>query len=233
MATLFLRSACLLALLFSTSGSGGSPPSEAAPLVVPLEEHRALAPGVVKIVNASRYELIDLRLNSRQRLDNGATLPIGSQTEFSIEPGPVEYAFGAGFWSGLARSVWFGSAGRTLVAPGQTVTVTISNPSLEQVLTDFATSAEWVGVFFDAEGGLHTRQLLITSTGIFTLATDGAIEKTGLVELVAWPNAAKHVTFRLCDPDCGGEIRIAHPFKRFDLVNGPVEWPLIEYVRRE
>ncbi|HEY0880289.1 MAG TPA: hypothetical protein VGD87_02105, partial [Archangium sp.] len=177
--------------------------------------------------------LIDLRLNTRQRLDNGATLAIGSQTEFDIDPGPVEYSFGAGFWSGLSRSVWFGSTGRTLVAPGQTVTVTISNPSLEQVLTDFATSAEWVGVYFDDEGGMHTRQLLITSTGLFTLATDGAVEKTGLVELVAWPNSAQHVTFRLCDPNCGGEIRIAHPFKRFDLVNGPHAWPLIEYVRRE
>lgn len=230
MATSVFRSGLLLMLLLARSGEGGRPPS--AVREGPRAPVRSLSEGVVRVVNASRYELIDLRLNNAQRLQNGQTLNIGSSTEFSIEPGPLEYSFGAGFWSGLSRNVWFGSAGRTLVAPGQTVTVTISNPTLEQVLTDFGASADWEGVFFDARGALHRRRIHVTAAGLFTLATDGAIERTGFVELVEWPDKAPTVTFRFCDPDCGPDLQIAHPFKRFDSLGGPSAWPLIEYFRQ-
>lgn len=230
MSTSVLRSGLLLALLLARSGEGGPPPS--AVLEAPPSPVRSLSAGVVRVMNNSRYELIDLRLNDAQRLENGQTLAIGSTTEFHVVPGPLEYSFGAGFWSGLARNVWFGSAGRTLVAPGQTVTVTISNPSLEQVLTDFGPSADWEGVFFDARGEVHRRRIHVTATGLFTLATDGVVERTGFVELVEWPDQAPMVKFRFCSPDCGPELQIAHPFQRFDALGGPSTWPLIEYFRQ-
>ena len=128
--------------------------------------------------------------------------------------------------------MWFGSAGRTLVAPGQVVTVSISNPSLEQVLTDFTPSSDWEGLWFDARGEVHRRRLHVTATGLFTLATDGRVDQTGFVELVRWPNAARDVVFRLCAPECGTEIHIAHPFQRFSVHHGPASWPLVEYFRR-
>jgi hypothetical protein len=223
-----LRSGFVITLLLATSGEGGRSPSSVPEGPAPPER----TPGLVRVVNVSRYPLVDLRLNEAQHLERGQSLPIGSVRAFPIEPGRLEYAFGAGFWSGRSRQVWFGTAGRTLVAPGQTVTVSISNPTLEQVLTDFNPTADWEGLYLDARGEVHRRRLHLTSTGLFSRTTDGAVDQAGFVELVSWPDAAPQVVFRLCAPACGGEIRIAHPFKRFEVHHGPSSWPLVEYSRQ-
>lgn len=219
-----LRHLRLGALLLVSSAQGEGP------MDIPPEVDQPN--GVLRVVNGSRYALIDLRLDERQKLDWGASLPVGSKTDFVVKPGKVEYAFGAGFWSGLVRGVWFGSVGRTTVAPGQTVTVTVSNPTLEQLLTDFSFSADWEGLYFDARDQLHTRRLHFNAAGIFTLSTDGEIDRAGRVQLAKWPDAAQTITFRLCDPDCGPEIELQHPFQHFAVGNGPQTWPLIEYFRQ-
>lgn len=216
-----LRAARLSAVLVLCSAQGLEGPLE----VVGPE-------GVLRVVNASRYELVDVRVNERQKLDWGESLPLGSSTDFRVSPGRLDYAFGAGFWVGLTRDVWFGSAGRTVVAPGQTVTITVSNPSLAQLLTDFSYAADWEGVYLDARGEVHTRVFHVNAAGVFTLSSEGQVERAGLVHLVRWPGSATTVTFRLCDPECGEEIEIAHPFRNFAVANGPRSWPLIEYIRQ-
>ena len=105
----------------------------------------------------------------------------------------------------------------------------VDNPTLNQMLTNFGTSANWDGAYL-SNNMLRTRRMQILSTGAYTLFDNAQQIGTGTVQLVSWPDYATSISFRLCNPVCGGTaIQLAAPFSMFTARNGPPEAPDIEY----
>lgn len=185
--------------------------------------------GILRVQNGSHYDVIDLRLNGVQHTNFTYQLPVGQSYDAVFPPGTVGYEIGVGFWNGSNREVWFLYSGTATVTAGQTTTISIDNPTLNQMLTNFGTSANWDGAYL-SNNMLRTRRMQILSTGAYTLFDNAQQIGTGTVQLVSWPDYATSISFRLCNPVCGGTtIQLAAPFSMFTARNGPPEAPDIEY----
>jgi len=97
------------------------------------------------------------------------------------------------------------------------------------MLTNFGPTANWDGQYLSA-GMLRTRRMAFDAVGSYTLLDSSAQVSTGTVELVAWPNYATTITFRLCTPVCGGTpVQLGYPFNAFTAPNGPTVSPNVDY----
>lgn len=184
--------------------------------------------GVLRIVNSTHYDMNDIRLNSVQHANYPNVLLIGGTYDVVFTPGTVSYALGVGFWNGTTRDVWFTYTGTATITAGQTTTVTFPNPTIAQLLTNFGSFRDWTGTYWVGTSP-GSKRFRFTSTGSFTLYNGTALESSGSVQLVTWPDYASIVTFRVCSPTCGANINIAFPFGSFQYRNGPTSWPIIEY----
>lgn len=185
--------------------------------------------GVLRVENLTKYDVIDYRLNGTQRTNYPYVLPVGQADDVVFQPGIVTYDLGVGFWNGSTREVWFLYSGTAQVFAGQTTLVSIENPTLEQMLTNFGPGANWDGQYLSS-GMLRTRRMAFDPVGSYTLFDNGAQVSTGTVELVAWPNYATTISFRLCTPVCGGTpVEVPYPFNAFIAPNGPPAAPNVTY----
>ncbi len=185
--------------------------------------------GVLRIENLTKYDVIDYRLNGTQRTNYPYVLSVGASDDVVFPPGIVTYDLGVGFWNGSTREVWFLYSGTAQVFAGQTTLVSIDNPSLQQVLTNFGPAANWDGRYLSS-GMLRTRRMAFDPAGSYTLLDNGAQVGWGTVELVDWPNYATTISFRLCTPVCGGTpIELVYPFNDFVAPNGPPASPDVTY----
>lgn len=187
--------------------------------------------GVLRITNNTHYDMVDIRLNNVQRVNYPYVLNIGNSYDVVFNPGTVTYALGVGFWNGTTRDVWFTYTGTASITAGQTTTVTFPNPTIAQMLTNFSAAANWDGTYW-VNTTYNSKRFRFTSSGGYTLYNNGALETSGSVQLVSWPDYATIITFRVCNPTCGANIQLAHPFGSFMYRNGPASWPIIDYYRQ-
>lgn len=188
--------------------------------------------GVLRVDNRTHYDVIDLRLAGTQHTDYPYVLAVGQTYDVVFPPGPVSYELAVGFWNGSTREVWFRYSGTATVFAGQTALVTLDNPTLEQLLSNFGPTANWDGQYLSS-GALRTRRMQFNSVGSYTLFDNGAQVSTGTVQQVAWPDYSGRVSFRLCTPTCGGAtVELPYPFTRFTAPNGPPASPSIDYFRQ-
>lgn len=190
---------------------------------------RPASTGILRVQNGTHYDVIDLRLNGVQHTNFTYQLPVSQSYDAVFPPGTVSYEIGVGFWNGSNREVWFLYSGTATITAGQTTTIGIDNPTLEQMLTNFGTGANWDGAYL-SNSTLRTRRMRFLPTGAYTLFDNAMQIGVGTVQLVSWPDYATSITFRLCNPVCGGTpIQLAAPFSMFTAHNGPTEAPDIEY----
>ncbi|MDP3237957.1 MAG: fibronectin type III domain-containing protein [Myxococcales bacterium] len=185
--------------------------------------------GVLRVENLTKYDLIDYRLNGSQRTSYPFVVAVGQSDDVVFQPGLVTYDLGVGFWNGPTREVWFLYSGTAQVFAGQTTLISIENPTLQQMLTNFGPNANWDGQYLSS-GMLRTRRMAFDPVGSYALFDNGAQVSTGTVELVAWPNYATTISFRLCTPVCAGApIELDYPFAAFIAPNGPPASPNVTY----
>lgn len=185
----------------------------------------------LRIVNATKYAMIDVQVNGIQQVSYPNGLLPGGTSDINVSgAGTVSYTLGVGFYNtDHTRDVWFTLTGTATLVAGGTTSVTFNNPSIGQLLSTFrAAGRDWQGDYFDAGGGFHFAKYHFGISGSWTLYDSGTQIGTGTVTEVSWPNYATVVTFKLC-ASCAS-IDMAYPFGDFYYNNGPASWPIIHYV---
>jgi hypothetical protein len=202
---------------------GYSPYSSVATVVVTQPK------AILRIMNNTHYLMIDIQLNGVQQIGLRSGLDVRRSTDFEFNSsGTVNYRLGVGFWDNNIRDVWFILTGSIQVTTGSTTTVTFNNPTIAQLLTNFQSSRNWDGIYYDSNAGPHLARYTFYSNGSWRLYDDGVQIDNGNVTLVSWPDYAAIVTFKVCGT-CAN-IQLAYPFGRFLYRNGPPSWPIIEYI---
>lgn len=186
----------------------------------------------LRIRNNTHYDMIDIRLNGTQQVGYPNSIPAGDSADFTFNSGgTVSYDFGVGFYNtDGTRNIWFQGTGTTSVTAGNVTTVTCNNPTIGQLLSGFSDYRDWQGSYYcyTCPTLLHYARFRFTDAGGWTFYDDGVPQTTGSVSLVAWPDYASVVQFKIC-PTCD-VISLYYPFGVFNYENGPDDWPIIEYV---
>lgn len=183
---------------------------------------------MLKVVNATHYPMIDIRMNGQQLVGQGNALLQGMEYTFEFTgSGSVNFQLGVGYWDGSYRDVWFTLTGNTSVTVGTTTTVTFNNPTIAQLLTGFSTFRDWSGEYWDANLNMHFATFRFFSDGTWALYDDNVQISSGTVSLVSWEDNAVFVYFNLCN-GCEA-IQLSYPFGQFYYRNGPPSWPTIQY----
>ena len=227
--------------LTATPGSGysfsnwtGDASGTANPVTVTMNGNKTVtatfnaAPPVLRIVNKTHYDMIDIKLNNQQMVAYPhAILPQGQYDFTFATPGTVDYNLGVGFYNNGVPQNWFLYSGRTTVSAGQTTTITFNNPTIGQFLSNFNQGGrDWVGEYW------HNLQLGWAKfhfgyNGSWTFYDNNVQKGTGSVILVSWPDYGVIIQFKLCST-CE-IINWGYPFGCFKYTNGPSDWRIIEY----
>ncbi len=190
--------------------------------------------GVLRFVNNTRYDVIDLTVGGQQKLTYPYVILVGGSVDFTYSANAtVSYSIGVGFYNANGtRDPWFIYTGSQAVTVGQVATVTLANPTLGQILTNFSSTRTWSGDYYcyTCDTLYHTKRFVFSSSGAYTQYNDSVVETTGTATLVSWSNYASVIQFRTC-PTCA-VIDLAYPFGEFLYQNGPTGWSNINYVRQ-
>ena len=205
------------------------PFSKARCVTVSISEEVA----TLRIVNNTRYDMIDIQLNGYQQFVYPDVIPVGQSRDFEFSsPGTVSYFLAIGFYdTNETRIPWFNLSGDTIVYAGQTTTITFNNPTIGQLLSGFNQNGRnWKGQYwcYSCNPILNYAKFHFGYGGSWTFYDNDNFIDNGTVALTEWPNYSLYVKFRL-SPD-EGEIIIYYPFGAFYYRNGPTDWPIIEYV---
>ena len=183
------------------------------------------------IVNNTHYAMIDIQLNGVQKVGQGMGLDVNKSIDFEYNnSGNVSYKLGIGFWDNNFRNDWFIQTGTIQVITGSIKTITFNNPSIAQLLSNFSSSCNWNGYYYDSNLGYHTTSFTFYNNGSWKFYNDGVLQSTGTVTLVSWADYAVIVTFKVCG-SCTN-IQLPYPFGQFYYKNGPSNWPTIEYTKQ-
>lgn len=187
---------------------------------------------ILRIINNSQYDMIDIRLNGVQEISYPYGIPPGSQADFSFtSPLTISMNLGVGNYnSDGSRDIWFTYSKNTSLTTSKITQIEADPITITQLLTHFQNSCDWYGVYYcyNCPTLINSARFNFTSTGGWTFYDNGVRSGSGTVELVSWPNYASVVTFRLCS-ECQN-IYLVYPFGTFDYKNGPPDWPVITYV---
>ncbi len=190
---------------------------------------------VLRIINNTSYDLVDLRLNNIQKLNYPYVIPAGGGLQdftFSAS-GTVSINAGNGFYnSNTSPDIWFTFYGTPSVTVGQTTTITLNNPSIGNLLTWFQPTRNWDGEYwcYNCQSWYNTARFQFTSSGNYTFYDNGVQKGSGTVSLDSWPKYSSTVAFRLSSSS--QIIYLQYPFGSFLFQNGPPDWPKIEYWRQ-
>ncbi len=201
------------------------------------------ATAILRISNASSYDIIDARLNSTQQIAYPNGILAGQSADFVFTTsGTVSFILGNGFYNpNQSRDVWFTLTGSTTVTLGQTTLVTFNNPTMGELLS-YGTAQNWDGLFFDAGANPYYARFRFTKSNsgwtfyVSTASCFGgttcnfAQQGSGTVRLVSWPRYSSIVTFDFGPGST--QASIMYPFASFTYRNGPASWPIIEYGRQ-
>jgi len=186
---------------------------------------------ILRIVNNTHYDMIDIRLNGYQLVSYPYGIAAGQSHDFVFTtPGVVNYYIGVGFYDqNQNRNIWFDSTSSKNVYAGQTTTLTINNPSIAQLLSNFSSYRDWSGEYlcYSCNPIIGYATFRFYSNGTWNLYNNGVYQSSGSVTEVSWPDYSFFVYFKLC-PTCDN-IQLPYPFGSFLYNNGPADWPIIKY----
>ncbi|MCX7024757.1 MAG: fibronectin type III domain-containing protein [Spirochaetes bacterium] len=169
----------------------------------------------LKVVNDSKYAIVDLALNGQQKLTQATAIPVGQSRDFIVTPaGTVSYVLGAGMYDAAnAKIVPFQKTGSASLTSGQTTTVTYANPAIAEVLGNFGSQATWTGTV----AGVKVR-FVFSSSGTwkyYNSMTATTPTSSGNVTLVSWGNSATSCVFNL--NSTWKKVRLTFKPASFDL----------------
>jgi hypothetical protein len=188
----------------------------------------APAPTATVFVNASAYPIISLEIDGVEQFPAAPRgLPPGGSLTLALAPGAHTYAAANGFWSGALRETLYTYSGSQTQASGQTGTVTLRDPSLPQLLTQFGTSGSYTGEYWSGTQ-LNYKTLRFFSNGTYNYYNNGALVGTGTATLVSYPGSYL-VTFNISGVQSAQGV-LDERYGTFFMRNGPADWPTLQYV---
>jgi hypothetical protein len=185
------------------------------------------------IVNNTHYDMLDIQLDSAQKIFFPYVIYPGNAADFAFtSTHQVSYVLGVGFYDSTGlKEEWFTGSGNQNVTVGQTSTLTLSNPTLGQMLTGFnAGGRDWYGTYYcySCANMVHTKRFHFNYNGSWTLYDDNVQVGSGTATLVSWPDYSSYIRFNL-GSTCVN-VDLWAPWGTFSCQNGPADWPTIEYV---
>ncbi|MCW3055636.1 MAG: hypothetical protein JWN14_4806 [Chthonomonadales bacterium] len=187
--------------------------------------------GTLRVTNNTQYDVVSLKINGQEKIQSGASLAVGLTGTIALTPGTYNLVAGIGFVnSNGSRDIWFTIPRTANITGAQTTTTTFVPMTIAQLLTLGATFTDWLGEFFDNNGGFHLARLRFLSNGTWQLFKDNVLQSSGSTTLVSWPAHSTTVQFRISATQ--PVITIGFPFAGFFFRNGPPNFPIIQYTRQ-
>lgn len=190
-------------------------------------------PTLLRIVNNSQYNIVSLTVNGAEEFAFATGVLAGNTVNLNSSPGGKSLVAGLGFFNpDGTRDILFNISQSLNITAGTTGTMTVSRLTVGQLLTmgSRSGSTDWVGSFFDNNGGFHEARFRFRSNGTWQLFEDGVQKGSGSLREISWPNSASTVTFSV--NSALPNIEISRPFGSFFFRNGPASFPIIQYVRQ-
>lgn len=102
-----------------------------------------------RIVNNSSYVIVPLIIDNQQYFPTSpqGILP-GHSVEVDLSPGTHSFYMANDFWNGSSRFELYTLSGQINKVAGQTGSLTLYDPTVNQILTQFQSSGYWEGTFW-------------------------------------------------------------------------------------
>jgi hypothetical protein len=224
-----LRSGGLFYFRIDAFNAAGSSPRTAEVKVQTLSNTTA-----ARFVNNTSHPIIFLEVDGEQHfpISPYGILP-GSYYEVTLSPGSHSFLARNGFWQSTYQRFemyeWYGSFD---VSSGSILTLTFQDPSIEQLMTNFSSSAYWEGFFWSGSPVMyHSSGFCFYSNGKFRYYKDNVQQYTGTYTLLS--RGELFISFRTVGGTNIYDGSLYEQFGRFDMYNGPSDWQLIDYVRND
>jgi Fibronectin type III domain len=186
---------------------------------------------ILRIVNQSRYALVDIRLNGIQMVEQDEGLSVGRSKEYDFRNSrTVDFIVGRGNWSLGAREIMLPfDSGSVEVVAGETREMLVVKTSIIQLFTNGQPYQDWEGDYRDEASVKHTLVFRFTGDGRWSFFADGEAMGSGIVTLDSWDDYATNAKFKLGDNRIGIFSIIADGFI---YPNGPPNDPKVSYFRQ-
>ena len=192
------------------------------------------ARGTVTFKNNSSHPVVELLIDGQDViLSEAQTIMIGHSLDVQVSAGNHNYAAGVGFWSGGQKQAYYPLP--TGSFNDQSGSVTLTDPTLPQMLTNYGQGGWYAGEYWDASNNIHCAAFDFYENGGFDFFIDLGLDDSGYYSLVSHNSGVYSVTFRV-ENAAGtewfdGTYYYTGPFAGIiQMQNGPPSWPWIEYV---
>ena len=179
-----------------------------------------------RFVNNTVYPIVSLIINGVEQFPTApASIPPGAAVQINL-PAAKGYTYRAtnGSWSGGTRNEMYVFPGQFDQVAGNVGTVTIHNPTIQQLLTRFSSSGSWVGDYWQ-NTTINYKGFRFFSNGTYVLYNNGQQVGSGTYSEVSYPGNYM-VKFYV---DSGFEGTYYENSGVFYMRNGSSDWPIIQY----
>lgn len=180
-----------------------------------------------RLVNNTSYPIISLVIDGAEQFPQAPQgIPPGGSHEVSVGDGTHSYRTANGFWNGSSRFEMYVFQNSWVQFSG-IHTVTINNPSINQLLTKFSSSGYFLGETWEGTS-FHYQGFRFFSNGTYNFYRDNALIGAGTYSLSLYPGSYT-VTFNVAGiqsatgyyNELGGN---------FTMNNGPADWRTVKYL---
>ena len=184
--------------------------------------------------NNSSHPVVELLIDGQDViLSESQTIMIGHSLDVQVSGGNHTYAAGVGFWSGGQKQSYYPLP--TGSFNDQSGSVTLTDPTLPQMLTNYGQGGYYAGEFWDANNNIHCAAFDFYANGGFDFYINNGLSDSGYYHLVSHNSGVYSVTFRV-ENAAGtewfdGTYYYTGPMAgMIQMQNGPPSWSWIEYV---
>jgi hypothetical protein len=188
--------------------------------------------GTVRFINNTSHPIVSLGVHGQevilteaQAIAQGGWLDVAN-----VSDGSHAYVASNGFWSAGNKEILLQlPLGRFV---GNSGTLTINDPTIEELLSGYGTSRVFNGTYWDDNNIPRPAAFCFHSNGTFDFYDDGQKTDSGNFSLVSRQPGAYALTFNVQGgtEQFNGTYSYAGPqMGSMFMRNGPPSWPLIEY----
>jgi len=183
-----------------------------------------------KFQNSTVWSVVYLTIDGVQEFPSAPQgISPGAFYQFTLGTGSHTYEAHTGYWNGSSRFELYVYKGSFTQASGVVGTVTLSNPTIQQLLTEFQSTGSWSGEWWGSDLSLHMRTFRFSSGGTFSLWDDSSSPfATGTYTLISYTEGV--VTFRVTySTGSTYDGTLDEIYGYFYMQNGPSSWTTIQY----
>jgi hypothetical protein len=188
---------------------------------------------VVRFYNNSSHHIVELQIDGQEViLTEAQTILAGNgYLDITVPAGSHTFSAGAGFWSGGIKNAIYPMPGGSFT--DQSGSVTIVDPSITQIMTQYSNSSYFGGEYWDQNANIHCAGFNFYSDGSFVFFDDYNQISSGSYTLVQRNPSSYSVVFNVS----AGSTQYNGTFYYSGALagtmymnNGPAGWEQIEYI---